>query len=485
MKSLKKEALILFVVSILIATISYSVLKEDLKLITSIFISIFSLTSVFIAYFFPRLFCFLIIFSAPLSINISDLINESGLALSLPTEGLLGLLLVLICIKAIGGLKINRTILTHPISLVLLASIVWMTITAFTSVTPEISFKRIILKSSFILGFYFVFVHLFLDERNRKMLFILYGLGLIIPIINALVAHSQFSFSQEYSFEMTEPFYEDHTLYGACIAFVIPFFLLKVFYHYKSKITSVSTIIWTSLLIFLIIAEILSYSRAAWISIIGALVFYLLTFIKIPPKWYLIFALVGSITIALNFSNIYEGIRHNDSQKNTDNVEQHLETVTDLKSNASNLERINRWVCAYRMFSERPLFGWGPGTYQFQYAKFQTDEYTTEISSNNGDRGNAHSEYLTYLSEEGIIGLFIFILLVVISTGKGLILIYEIKTNETKLVLYGFFLGLITFYLHGFFNSFSDYEKMSILVYSSLAGITAVEINHNKNKRQL
>ena len=55
--------------------------------------------------------CYLIILSAPLSINTSDLLNGSSLALSLPAEGLLGLLLLLTSIKAIGGLKFNKNIL--------------------------------------------------------------------------------------------------------------------------------------------------------------------------------------------------------------------------------------------------------------------------------------------------------------------------------------------------------------------------------------
>ena len=476
MKSLKKEALIFFVVSIFIGTVAFSVFKEDVKLLAGIFIAVFSLAGVFIAYFFPKTFCFLIIISAPLSINTSDLINESNLALSLPTEGLLGILLLFSSIKAIGGLHLNKKILTHPISLVLFGSIIWMTITALTSSIPDTSIKRVILKSSFILGFYFVFTHLFLEQKNRKMLFILYGAGLIIPIINAFYTHAQFGFSQEDSFEMTEPFYEDHTLYGACIAFIIPFFTLYAFNKFKTSFFSLNTLLTAGLLVLLVIAELLSYSRAAWISIIGAFAIYFLTFIKIPPKWYLLVISTVILVVSLNFSNIYDQIKSNDAKKNNDNVEQHLETVTDLKSNASNLERINRWVCAYRMFAEKPVLGWGPGTYQFQYAKFQTDEFTTEISSNNGDRGNAHSEYLTYLAEEGIIGLFLFIMLIILSISKSLNMLYTIKNNKEKLLLYGFFLGLITFYLHGFFNAFSDYEKMSILVYSSLAGIVATEI---------
>lgn len=476
MKSLKKEALLILVVIALLSTMFFSLFNEDLKPLLVVLISLTSIFAIYTAYFFPKIFCYSIIFLAPLSINTSDLLNDSNFALSLPAEGLLGLLLLLTTFKAIGGLKLNKKIIFHPITLILFGSIIWMITTSFTSSIFEISIKRSVLKASFILGFYFIFAHLFLEAKNRKMLFILYGIGIIIPIINALVIHAQFGFSQEESFEMTEPFYEDHTLYGACIAFIIPFFVLNAYEKIKTTAFSIQTLFAITLLLLLIVAEILSYSRAAWISILGTFAFYFITFIKIPPRWYLITVSIIAIGISLNFSNIYTLIKSNDAKKNNDNIEQHLETVTDLKSNASNLERINRWVCAYRMFSEKPFLGWGPGTYQFQYAKFQTDEFTTEISSNNGDRGNAHSEYLTYLSEEGFIGLTLFILLIITSINKGLLLIYNLKKSKT--VLYGFVLGLVTFYLHGFFNAFSDYEKMSILFYGALAGIVATEITY-------
>ena len=75
------------------------------------------------------------------------------------------------------------------------------------------------------------------------------------------------------------------------------------------------------------------------------------------------------------------------------------------------MERINRWKCALKMFIEKPVFGWGPGTYQFQYARFQLSKDRTIISSNSGDMGNTHSEYLGPLCESGFLGFFFFLLL--------------------------------------------------------------------------
>jgi hypothetical protein len=52
-------------------------------------------------------------------------------------------------------------------------------------------------------------------------------------------------------------------------------------------------------------------------------------------------------------------------------------------------------VLASRMVAERPWFGFGPGTYVFQYSPFQKSDELTLISTFAGDLGDAHSEYFS------------------------------------------------------------------------------------------
>lgn len=88
------------------------------------------------------------------------------------------------------------------------------------------------------------------------------------------------------------------------------------------------------------------------------------------------------------------------------------------RHNSSNLERLNRWRCAYRMFLERPILGWAWGLHVFQYAPFQVSSELTIISTHAGDLGNVHSEYLRPLCEEGLPGALIWIVLVLYSTDR-------------------------------------------------------------------
>ena len=185
-----------------------------------------------------------------------------------------------------------------------------------------------------------------------------------------------------------------------------------------------------------------------------------------------------------NYSSVYSEMRLN-SVKYSEEFSQHLVSVTNLKNDASNRERINRWVCAVRMFEEKPIFGFGPGTYQFQYGKYQTNEFTTRISTHRGDKGNAHSEYLMFLSETGIIGFIIFLLLVLKSFQVGFKLVNSKIKQEDSILVFSAILGLTTFYVHGLFNAFSDSPKMAILFLGSLGILVFIDNKYKKESLKI
>ena len=63
------------------------------------------------------------------------------------------------------------------------------------------------------------------------------------------------------------------------------------------------------------------------------------------------------------------------SQDSSGKLVEHLQSISNISTDASNVERLNRWVSAFGMIKEKPLVGWGPGTYQFEYAPFQKGKY--------------------------------------------------------------------------------------------------------------
>ncbi|MGB0999439.1 MAG: O-antigen ligase family protein [Flavobacteriales bacterium] len=411
----------------------------------------------------------LIFLLTPLSV---DLALAGETKLSAPAELLTLLAFGLIFMKLASGLKFRSQLLLHPLSLLLFLFVVSLFCSAMGSADRLIAIKKLISIGVFITVFYFFVAQNFLKTKDLKKIYLLYGLGLLIPIMSSTYKHAVWDFRQEASVYVSLPFYDEHTVYGACIAFIVPFFVLKISSKHLKFDYRILYVL-SSIIIF--IGLVLSYSRAAWLSLIAALMFYL--FIKIKGKFghlVLILGLVSGV-IFINFNSIYTKLQENTLKYGQD-VGTHLASVSNLKNDASNKERINRWVCAVRMFEEKPVFGFGPGTYQFNYGKFQTKAFTTRISTHLGNKGNAHSEYLTYLSETGLIGFSIFLLIVFYSIYLSIRLLRSDLDKETRLLVLAAALGLVSFYVHGLFNTFSDSPKMALLFYSSLALLVSVDL---------
>jgi len=163
-------------------------------------------------------------------------------------------------------------------------------------------------------------------------------------------------------------------------------------------------------------------------------------------------------------------------QDSSDDFVEHVKSMSNIATDASNLERINRWMSAIRMFKQRPIQGWGPGTYQFVYAPFQSVEQKTVISTNVGNRGTAHSEYLLALSEQGIIGLISFLIMLLLITRTAIRNYYNISDQRVRLLGLVLFLGLTTYIAHAAFNNFLDTDKMAVPFWGLIAGIVAIDI---------
>ncbi len=229
--------------------------------------------------------------------------------------------------------------------------------------------------------------------------------------------------------------------------------------------------------ILICIAFILSYSRAAWLSMLLCILFAIVIYFKISFNKLFIGIVILASVIYYNFDSIAEVAVRNDSRSNTGNISEHIESFSNIQSDASNAERINRWKCALRMFYDKPYMGFGPGTYQYNYGCYQVRSEMTRISTVHGNRGHAHSEYMTYLSETGLPGLVLFIILILYTIFIGMRVIYKSDVAFTRLMATGLLLSLFTYFIHAVFNAFLDTDKMAMLFYSTLAVIVILDIS--------
>jgi O-antigen ligase len=418
----------------------------------------------------------LLVFSIPLSFKLT----LGGTAISFPAELLAGLIAVFFLVyRLISKNSLDSKLMRHPLTLLVLLDLGWLVLASIFSEMPLISIKRVVVRIAFLVVFFFVFSVFFKDHRNIARIWLLYAIGLVIPIISTVYNHSHYEFAKAVSYMMTAPFYNDHTQYATCIAYVFPVLALLIFMPGKFGIDKGNRWFLLGLALILSIGEIFSWSRAAWLSIMVAWVFIILVaFLRFRLKHFVFISLIAGSILYIYRVDIYQRIEKVDAVSRARDVEEHLESVVNIQTDASNLERINRWSCAIRMFKDRPLIGFGPGTYQFVYGSYQISPEMTRISTNHGDKGNAHSEYLTYLSETGIIGFLIFNTLILYTLYIGIKIFRSKRRKELRWLALALLMGFVTYFFHGLFNSFIDTDKASVLVYGTISALVALDVYH-------
>ncbi|PCI99214.1 MAG: hypothetical protein COB15_04645 [Flavobacteriales bacterium] len=432
------------------------------------------LALVFMAFFKLDKLMWFIVFSTPLSINLEEL-TIGGVGMYLPTEPLMFGVMLLFFFKLIHEKKFDSKIIKHPITLAILVNIVWVAITSLTSEMPIVSLKFLLARIWFVVCFYFIMTQLFTEKRNYKKFLWAYIISLTGIIIYAVIHLSMYDFAHKPAHSVMNPFFKDHTSYGAILAMYFP--MLFIFFNKRN--TPTIRIVAMFLIAVFAIGIVLSYTRAAWVSLAGALVLYFIYKYKVKLKVLMTIGISFFIILGLSWNTLVINMGKN-NQESSDKLSEHVESISNVSSDASNLERLNRWSSAWRMFQERPFFGWGPGTYMFQYAPFQMSDEQTIISTNSGDMGNAHSEYIGPLAESGLLGMLTFLVLIVVVFYRGSLLYHKLPKGELKTVVLLSLLSLFTYVTHGLLNNYLDTDKASVPFWGFIAIIVAIDVYHSK-----
>lgn len=421
---------------------------------------------------------YLLAFLTPLSINLSYFTSNSPIDISIFTEPILILLLLILTFKAFLYSKKDIKVIKHPITISIFFFIFWIFITSITSTMPVVSFKFFASKTWFIIPVFFFGITLFKKIGNVKTFIWAYAIGLLIVFIYSTIKLGQVSLmSANFAHRVVKPFYNDHTAYGAILALFTPVMWAMAFSVTKKPQIKIVAIFFATAFT---IGIVLSYSRAAWIGMVAVVGVLVLIKLKIKFRYLLIVTLAVSFFLFAFWFQIIDSLEKN-NQDSSSNLSSHLSSMTNISTDASNVERLNRWYCAIEMFKEKPLVGWGPGTYQFKYAPFQLERMRTIISTNFGDVGNAHSEYLNSLAEQGLLGILAFITLAIniLITGFK---VFRSRANKTvRYLSLSITLGFITYFIHAFLNNFLDSDKLAIPFFGFAAILVAFDIYHKKS----
>ena len=126
--------------------------------------------------------------------------------------------------------------------------------------------------------------------------------------------------------------------------------------------------------------------------------------------------------------------------------------------------------------------GWGPGCYQFCYAPYQDYRYHTIISTNLGDGGNAHSEYIGPTAETGFVALATVIALVVLGLYYGITTATRAGSVTVRRLSLTATLALTTYFIHGVMNNFLDTDKLSLPYWGLFALIVVLNTCYMKDE---
>lgn len=315
----------------------------------------------------------------------------------------------------------------------------WMAVSMLYSTAPLVSVKYWLVEAAqwFLFGLGFA---LFPELWRKSLPWFQYSLALVI--IYTIIHHSLYHFRVDQAILAPMPFFPDHTMYAATLAFAL-------FLPAAGKAKYLFWLILPALLI--------SSGRAAALSAgVAGMVFLIWKFRKYPWCSAAIFMMFTGLLFCL-WPKINAAL-HRD---------------------VSFLERLNRWDCSASMLQARPCTGFGPGTFPFGFLPFQKEEKMTRISTRiaiperrpetYGRGGSAHSEYWQAAAEEGWPGLLIWSVMALMTLTIGFIISWKKNDRATLMIT----LALLTYFLHAFLNNFLHDGRLAMLVWGGIMAVGA------------
>ena len=424
---------------------------------------------------------YMMIFFLPLSMALQNAFGIPGVNITFPTDLLCIGLFMLALFKMAGEGRSYKALYNHPITWLLGLYLIWQLFPVVTSQIPEVSAKAYISKLWLMGGFFFVSVWMFHKPQHTVYFFWLVGIGFAISmaiIMTKYVILGKDLFGALRFNPM--PVFNDHTVFGAFTPMFIPMFLL---FMLKGNFSRTFRFFSGVILVILLAGLFFSYSRGAWGSLVISVA---IMFAVMMRRWIqrLLIPITAVVLIGGYFGSgfIGGGGASKDAVSRKD-FSQHIRSISNFSTDHSNTERINRWKSAIDMAKDRPIFGFGLGTYQFLYGDYQLAKYRTPVSTNHGDNGTAHNEFLLALCEAGFPSMIFMILIFFYPIYRGIRGYLETEEGNIQLIYLGVTFGLITYLFHALVNNFLDQDKIGGAFYAFLAIIVALDLYRKRQQK--
>lgn len=403
------------------------------------------------------------------TIPLSTEVEFGSIGTDLPDEILMIVLMgIAIALFIYKAPTLSMRMMLHPITLLLILHVAWIGITTITSTQTVISVKFLVAKLWYVGTFYFLTYYLMRAQRDVRT----WLTWLIVPVLFTIAVvwakHYSSGFSFETVEEMMKPFYRNKVDYALMLGVIIPF--VWIFRdNWKGKYTG-AVIVGV-----LFVAMYFAYTRAAYLGLITGVIGLLIIRTR-TLKYALLLSLAGLAIILVNLSKDNRYIdfapdyNKTISHRDFDNLIEATYKLEDI----SSMERVYRWIAGFYMIGDKPVFGFGPGSFYESYMPY-TDKHFITYVSDNPERSGIHNYFLMTATDQGLPGLVIFVMLLIVVLIKAQWLYHRLEDGFPKKMLSACTVTLFFILFILLLNDMVETDKVGSFFFFCLAMIVMLE----------
>ncbi len=398
----------------------------------------------------------------------TELDLPGGFSTDFPVEPYTVGLMLAYFLWLLGDLK-NRfpvKMALHPIGLLLLAHWGWTFLTSFSALHPLISIKFFLAKSWYIVVYFFMAGSLLQREDGIRRFFRAALWMLFATIFIIMLRHAAAGFTFDSANKVMSPFYRNHVDYAAIMTVLFPVVWYWPHGFSEKKSGGRGHLL---LVVWLLLAIQLTYTRTAYISLLMAAGLYVVLRLRLlKPALVLAFGLAVGGLFYLASQNRYLDYAPNYQTTIAHHRFDNLIEATYKLEDISTMERFYRWIAGVQMGRERPLLGYGPGNFYEGYRPYTVTSFKTYVSDN-PERSGIHNYFLMLLAEQGVPGLLLFVALLFYAFFTAERLYHRLPKGPERYRLLAITLGLgiITSFL--LMNDMIETDKVGTFFFIYLA----------------
>jgi O-antigen ligase len=401
-----------------------------------------------------------------------------SLGTDLPTEPLMWVMFgisILIFFNQWKNIKSVRYL--NAITFMLLLHLSWIFITMILSQHFTLSLKIFLAKLWYIIPFYFFSIHVLKDSANVEKMIKSGVYTLTVAVLIVLYRHYLEDFSFDKINFVVTPIFRNHVNYACIIVIFLPY--LWTLFTWNKGVTKFVLLL---MMLVYVVGIYFSFTRAAMISVVLAIFVYYIVKLRWIKPVLVATVLLSTIGISyLLYNNNYlrmnpeysKTISHQDFDK--------LITATYKMEDISTMERVYRWVAGVQMIKEKPIVGFGPGTFYASYSAYTVSSFHTYVSDN-PEQSTVHNYYLLTFIEQGFVGFLIFAIMC------GIVLIYgeskyhRMKEKRDKAIVMAAILSFVIILLINLINDMIETDKVGPFFFLAMAIIGGYKSGSETNK---